>query len=116
VVERVGPGVVTIRSERRLRAPRQHPFFNRDFFGELFGGAAPAAPRVLQGLGSGVIVRPDGYILTNHVIDGAQDINVEFVDHRTVPAKVVGSDPPSDLALLKVEVSDLTALPFAAPT
>jgi Do/DeqQ family serine protease len=113
VVERVGPGVVTIRSERRLRAPRQHPFFNRDFFGGLFGGAPPAAPRVLQGLGSGVIVRPDGHILTNHhVIDGAQDINVEFLDHRIVRAKVIGSDPPSDLAVLKVDAADLTALPL----
>jgi Do/DeqQ family serine protease len=111
VVERVGPGVVTIRSERRLRAPRQHPFFDRDFFGGLFGGVPQGPPRVLQGLGSGVIVRPDGYILTNHhVIDGAQDINVEFSDYRIVRARVIGSDPPSDLAVLKVDVADLTAL------
>src|SRR5919112_1430995 len=69
VIERAGPAVVTIRAARRARAPQQHPFFNdprfRDFFG-LVPGARDSAPRVQLGLGSGVIVRPDGTILTNH--------------------------------------------------
>jgi Do/DeqQ family serine protease len=115
VVDRVGPGVVTIRSERRVRAPRQFPFANdpllRDFFGGLFGGAAPARESRQMGIGSGVIVRADGYILTNHhVVDGAQEIRVEFTNRRGFNAKLIGSDPPSDLAVLKIDAKDLTPL------
>src|SRR5918999_761187 len=115
VVDRVGPGVVTIRSERRVRAPRQFPFSNdpllREFFGGLFGGAAPGQESRQMGIGSGVIVRPDGYILTNHhVVDGAQEIRIEFTDRRGFSAKLIGSDPPSDLAVLKIDAKDLTAL------
>ena len=113
-VERVGPGVVTIRAERRARAPRQHPFFDdplfRDFFGGMFGQAQPR-PRVQMALGSGVIVQPDGTILTNHhVVDGAQEIKVELTNHRVFAAKVIGSDPPSDLAVLKIDAKDLASL------
>lgn len=73
----------------------------------------PQQPRRQQGLGSGVIVSNDGYILTNHhVIDGAQEIEVELTDRRRFDAKVVGSDPPSDLAVLKVNASDLPVLPL----
>jgi Do/DeqQ family serine protease len=62
-------------------------------------------------LGSGVIVSGDGYILTNHhVIDGAEEITVELTDQRTFSARLVGSDPPSDLAVLKVEQSNLPVL------
>jgi Do/DeqQ family serine protease len=115
VVDRVGPGVVTIRSARRARAPRQFPFSNdpllRDFFGGLFGGAAQGREFREMGIGSGVVVRPDGYILTNHhVVDGAQEIKIEFSDRRGFDAKLIGSDPPSDLAVLKIEATDLTAL------
>src|SRR5919109_1571123 len=114
-VERVAPGVVTVRAERRARAPRQHPFFNdplfRDFFGDMFQGNQPGVPRVQQALGSGVIVQPDGVILTNHhVVDGAEQIKVELTNHRVFDAKVVGSDPPSDLAVLKINAKDLAAL------
>jgi serine protease Do len=116
-VERASPGVVSIRAERRGRAPQQHPFFNdpmlRDFFG-LFGGNQRGVPRVQAALGSGVIVQPDGVILTNHhVIDGAQQIKVELSNHRIFDAKVLGSDPPSDLAVLKIESKDLAALSLA---
>ncbi len=112
VVDRVGPGVVTIRSERRVRAPRQFPFSNdpllREFFGGLFGGAAPGRESRQMGIGSGVIVRSDGYILTNHhVVDGAQEIRIEFTDRRGFSAKLIGSDPPSDLAVLKIDAKDL---------
>jgi Do/DeqQ family serine protease len=63
------------------------------------------------GIGSGVIVRSDGYILTNHhVVDGAQEIRIEFTDRRGFNAKLIGSDPPSDLAVLKIDAKDLTAL------
>ncbi|HET7392437.1 MAG TPA: Do family serine endopeptidase [Candidatus Binatia bacterium] len=118
VVERAGPAVVTIRAAKRARAPQQHPFFNdprfRDFFGGIFPGAADSPPRVQLGLGSGVIVSPDGTILTNHhVVDGAQEIQVELTNHRLFSAKVLGSDPPSDLAVLKVDGKDLAVLALA---
>jgi Do/DeqQ family serine protease len=118
VVERAGPAVVTVRAAKRSRAPQQHPFFNdprfRDFFGGIFPGAGESAPRVEMGLGSGVIVSPDGTILTNHhVVDGAQEIQVELTNHRLFSAKVIGSDPPSDLAVLKVDGKDLAVLALA---
>ena len=118
VVANVAPAVVTIRAEKRVRAPRQHPFFNdplfRDFFGGLFEGAQRGAPRSQIGLGSGVIVKPDGYIVTNHhVIDGAEAIKIETPDHRVFDAKVVGSDPPSDLAVIKIAADKLPVLALA---
>jgi len=118
VVERAGPAVVTIRAAKRVRAPQQHPFFNdprfRDFFGGIFPGAAESGPRVELGLGSGVIVSSDGTILTNHhVVDGAQEIQVELTNHRLFSAKVIGSDPPSDLAVLKIDAKDLAVLSLA---
>lgn len=67
-----------------------------------------------QGIGSGVLVRADGYILTNHhVIDGADEIRIDLRDRRTFPAKLVGSDPPSDIAVLKVNAGDMPVLGLA---
>jgi S1-C subfamily serine protease len=67
--------------------------------------------RARQALGSGVIVSQDGYIVTNHhVIDGADQIKVDLTDGRSFDAKLVGSDPPSDLAVLKIDASNLTML------
>src|SRR5215207_8809300 len=113
IVERVAPAVVTVRSARRVRAPRQHPFFDDPRFREFFG--MPRAPQSeaprQQGLGSGIIVSGEGYILTNHhVIDGAEEITVVLSDKRAYPARLVGSDPPSDLAVLKVDESNLPVL------
>ena len=118
VVERAGPAVVTVRAAKRARPPQQPPFFNdprfRDFFGGIFPGARDGGPRLQLGLGSGVIVSPEGTILTNHhVIDGAQEIQIELTDHRLFGAKVVGSDPPSDLAVLKIDGKDLAVLTLA---
>jgi Do/DeqQ family serine protease len=118
VVDAVAPAVVTIHAEQRVQAtqfgsPFEDPRF-REFFGDRIPrGEAPQGRRQ-QGLGSGVIVRPDGYILTNHhVVDGADRITVELTDRRTFTAKVVGSDAPSDLAVLKVDAANLPIVPLA---
>ncbi|HTG86049.1 MAG TPA: DegQ family serine endoprotease, partial [Pyrinomonadaceae bacterium] len=87
------------------------PFMDDPRFRDFFGDRMPQqqqTPRQVQGVGSGVIVNSDGYILTNHhVVDGAIDIKVELTDNRTFSAKLVGSDPPSDLAVLKVDATGL---------
>ena len=112
VVDRVSPAVVTIRSSRRVRAPRQYPFAEDPFF-RFFGiprGGGGESP-VQRGLGSGVIVTANGDILTNHhVVDGAEKITVELSDKKTYTAKMVGTDPRSDLALLKIDASNLPVL------
>ncbi len=117
VVNRVAPAVVTIRSERRVRAPRQHPFFDDPLFRDFFGdGSSQPAPRnqIQLGLGSGVIITAAeayGYVVTNHhVVDGAEGIKVELTNSRVYEAKVVGLDPRSDLAVLKIVASDLALL------
>ena len=113
VVSKAAPAVVTIHSQMRVRQPQQYPFGNDPFFREFFGDRIPqqAPERRQEGLGSGVIVGQDGYVLTNHhVIDGADRIKVDLNDNRTLEAKVVGSDPPSDLAVLKIEASGLPVL------
>ena len=121
VVEVVAPTVVTIHAEGKAKfSPTQSPFPDDDFFGQFFGDQfgrrgprRDAQPRTFKqrALGSGVIVTTDGYVLTNyHVVDGADDIKADLTDGRTLTAKVVGTDKPSDLALLKVSGSDLKAI------
>ena len=73
------------------------------------------APREFQqqGLGSGVIVTQDGYIITNnHVVEGADELNVSFPDKRTFKAKVIGTDPKTDVAVIKIDATNLPALPW----
>lgn len=116
LVSKVSPAVVTIRSTERARAAQQYPFMDDPNFRDFFGDRTPqqqqqAPPQRVQGVGSGVIVNADGYILTNHhVVDGAIEIKVELTDRRTFTAKLVGSDPPSDLAVLKIEASNLPTI------
>jgi serine protease Do len=119
VVAKVTPAVVTIRTERAASPQMtQLPQFPEGFpFPELFGQRAPRGrqmPEPMQrGLGSGVIVTADGYILTNHhVVEGASKINVELSDRRVMEGKLIGQDPPSDLAVIKVDGSSLPVVPI----
>ena len=118
IVKVVSPAVVTIRTEGKVKASPtdfQGDDLLRRFFGDQFGdgGGRQARPRTFKqrALGSGVIVSRDGYILTNyHVVDGADQIHVDLKDGRTLDAKLVGTDKPSDLALIKIGATDLKAL------
>ena len=115
VVDAVAPAVVTVRVEKKASVvPTQFPGDDDDlfrFFGRQF--QLPRQQRVPRqsGLGSGVITTTDGYILTNnHVIDGADEVRVELPDKRVFDAKVFGADPASDLAVLKIEASNLPTI------
>lgn len=105
VVEKVAPSVVSVHTSKTVRVPRAL----RDFFGGQPNGGTT------QGLGSGVIVSADGYILTNnHVTDGADEIYVTLgVDRKEYSAKKVGSDPGTDLAVLKIDAENLPVIAFA---
>jgi serine protease Do len=88
-------------------------------FGQFFGQQMPQRqqPRIEHGLGTGVIISPDGYIVTNnHVVDGASDVRVTMSDRRILPAKVVGADPLTDLAVIKIEGRDLANVPWGDST
>ena len=108
VADHVRPAVVFVRSEHRERADaggRLPPGFE-DFFPQF-----RRRPQVQQGTGSGFIVSPDGYILTNnHVVAGADRVTVRLYDKREFTAKVVGSDPATDVAVIKIDARDLPAV------
>jgi serine protease Do len=92
----------------------------QNFFGQFFGGRGmqqfrqqPRMPQYEHGLGSGVIISPDGYIVTNnHVVEGATDIRVTMTDRRVLKAKLVGTDPLTDLAVIKVDGTNLPNVPW----
>ena len=117
VVDRVMPAVVTIRVEKRASFSPTDQQMPDDLFRRFFGEQAPQmrgrrmpAP-VQRGLGSGVLVTKDGYILTNnHVVDGVDTVKVELPDRRTFTAKVVGTDPATDLAVVKIDALNLPTL------
>ena len=121
VVKRAMPAVVNISSSKVVKdqgGEGGQGLFNDPFFRQFFGGRMPQQeqPRSQRAtsLGSGVVVSPDGYILTNnHVVDGATDVKVSFADKEEYPAKVVGADKYADIAVLKINKGGLTALPFA---
>ena len=111
------PSVVNIFTSKEVRA-RRNPFMDDPIFRRFFGNRSDAAnqPQRVSNLGSGVIVSADGYILTNHhVIEAADEIQVALPDGKTLPAKVVGTDPETDVAVLKVQNGQLPAITFAKP-
>ncbi len=119
VVKRTMPAVVNISSSKMVKQQQQQSpgAFDDPFFRQFFGGRMPQQQRPRSeretSLGSGVVVSPDGYILTNnHVVDGATDVKVSFNDKSEYPAKIVGTDKYADIAVLKVDRTGLTALPF----
>lgn len=118
LAQKVSPAVVNISTTKAPKAPRnmerrmpRDPFFD-DFFEHFFN--APQQQRQPQkSLGSGFIMNKDGYILTNnHVIEGADEIQVQLTDKRKFDAKLVGSDPKTDIAVVKISASDLPSVPL----
>jgi len=134
LVDRVGPAVVNIRTTARARMdqgvpgiddPEMQEFFRRFFGVPLPRQQQPETPRgrrpapqqqeeeVPRGVGSGFIISPDGYIMTNaHVVEGADEVYVTLTDKREYKAKIIGSDKRSDVALVKIEGSNLPRLAF----
>ncbi|HVU05483.1 MAG TPA: Do family serine endopeptidase [Polyangiaceae bacterium] len=121
VAERLAPSVVRVTTRQRastamtFRSPDGDPFEGtpfEDFFRRLEPRSSePPEPRV--GMGSGVVIDHGGHILTNqHVVAGAENVKVTFVDGKEIDAKVVGTDPKTDLAVIKVDRSDLTPAEF----
>jgi serine protease Do len=114
VAEKIGPAVVSISTEHIEHARREYyfgPFFGDeffdDFFKEFFGGI-PQKPYKRRGLGSGVIIDEEGYILTNeHVIENAEKITVTLPDGREFKGEIKGTDPRSDLAVIKIKANNL---------
>jgi serine protease DegQ len=105
------PSVVNISATRQVR--RRNPLLDDPAFQRFFGERFPLPPETQLSLGSGVIVSREGYILTNdHVVEGVSDIQVTLADGRTVVGKIVGSDPDTDLAVVRITASNLTPMTF----
>jgi len=113
-VERATPSVVNIFTSKEVRAQR-HPLLDDPLFRRFFGDQGDDGTQRSNSLGSGVIVSPNGYILTNnHVVEAADEIEVALSSGRKLLARVVGNDPDTDLAVLQVEAKDLPAITFGA--
>jgi Do/DeqQ family serine protease len=115
------PAVVHIKTltkakQTTSRDMEDNPFrdFFGDGFGDLFGGRGNMQPQVQRASGSGVIVSADGYIVTNnHVVDGADEFTVTLSNNKTYKGKLIGKDPSSDLAVVKIDASNLSFMNFA---
>jgi serine protease Do len=120
---KINPSVVPIFAEQvvEVQNPLMLPdspfrqFFGDDFFKRFFGmpGQGGEQKQTIHSLGSGVIITPDGYILTNnHVVQGADKLTVVLIDKRKLPAKIIGTDSQTDVAVVKIDASDLPAAPL----
>jgi serine protease Do len=117
---RVTPAIVNVSVASRRSpdvADERLPDEIQRFFGPQFGQRIPSQPQIEHGIGSGVIVSPDGYIVTNnHVIDGAVDIRVTMSNRKILKAKLVGADTLTDLAVIKVDGGSLPSIPWGDST
>ena len=112
-VRKAAPAVVSIFTSKEVKRPR-NPFMNDPLFRHFFGDRFEDEAQRAFSLGSGVIISPKGYILTNqHVVEAADEIEVALSDGKKLAAKVVGSDPETDLAVLHVEIDSLPAITLA---
>ena len=113
-VQRAMPSVVNIFTSKEIRSPR-HPLLNDPIFRRFFGEQLPDEAQRASSLGSGVIVSASGYVLTNHhVVEAADEIEVALADGKRLLAKVVGNDPDTDLAVLRVNAEALPAISFGS--
>jgi Do/DeqQ family serine protease len=113
-VRRATPSVVNIFTSKEVRVPRS-PLLNDPILRRFFADRLGDETQKVTNLGSGVIVSPSGYILTNyHVVEAADEIEVAFPDGKRLLAKVVGSDPDTDLAVLRVEAENMPAITFGS--
>jgi len=109
VAQKVIPSVVNISSTKTV-VIEQSPFFSDPFFREFFGNVPHE--RVQRALGSGVIITSDGYIITNnHVVGGADKVEVRLSDERVFTARIIGTDPKSDVAIVKIDAKGLPTIP-----
>lgn len=115
-VAQAAPAVVNIFSRKRVDTPR-NPLFDDPLFRHFFNSAdVPQQQRMSAALGSGVIINQQGYLLTNaHVIDGAEEIIISLYDGREIKAEFIGSDPETDLAVLRIPISNLTSINLGEP-
>jgi serine protease DegQ len=113
-VRRATPSVVNIFTSKEIRTPR-HPLLNDPIFRRFFGDQVPEEAQRASSLGSGVIVSTSGYVLTNHhVVEAADEIEVALADGKKLLAKVVGNDPETDLAVLRLNAENLPAVTFGS--
>jgi serine protease DegQ len=113
-VQRATPSVVNVSTSKEIRSPR-HPLLNDPVFRRFFGDPLPDEAQRASSLGSGVIVSTSGYVLTNHhVVEAADEIEVTLADGKKLLAKVVGNDPDTDLAVLRVDADNLPAITFGS--
>ncbi len=110
--KRAMPTVVNIYTSKEMKSQRA-PFMDDPVFRYFFGGEGEGQPQKSNNLGSGVIVSDQGYILTNaHVVEAADEIEVALADNRRATAKVIGTDPETDLAVIKIDLPKLPAITF----
>ena len=113
-VQRAQPSVVNISTSKEIRAPR-HPLLNDPLFRRFFGDQPTEDAQRASSLGSGVIVSSAGYVLTNHhVVEAADEIEVALHDGKKLLAKVVGNDPDTDLAVLRIDAENLPSITFGS--